>query len=152
MDCNIQIIRTGSDNKDFRKLIVQLDSELLETYQDAQAEFDRHNIIELIKTVIIAYVKNIPVGCGCFKIYDDDTVEIKRMFVTVDYRGQGISRIILMELETWALELGYNTAILETGNKQTTAIGLYQKSGYLQTENYGPYKKIPISICYKKAL
>ncbi len=152
MDCNIQIIRTGSDNKDFRKLIVQLDSELLETYQDAQAEFDRHNIIELIKTVIIAYVKNIPVGCGCFKIYDDDTVEIKRMFVTVDYRGQGISRIILVELETWALELGYNKAILETGNKQTAAIGLYQKSGYLQTDNYGPYKKIPISICYKKAL
>ncbi len=152
MSYKISIARTSSENKDFHNLIVQLDKELLDQYNDAQSEVDVHNIVGLLNTVIIAYYDNIPVGCGCFKIYNDNSVEIKRIFVKPEYRGRGISKSILVELENWAMELGFGKAILETGYLQTAAIGLYSNTGYVRTENYGPYKKIPISVCFEKIL
>lgn len=68
------------------------------------------------------------------------------------FRGRGIAKAILTELEKWALELEYRKTILETGYKQVAAIDLYRHTGYVQMENYGLYAEIPISICFKKIL
>ena len=93
-----------------------------------------------------------PAGCGCFKKYGPDTVEIKRIYVKPEYRGAGIAQQILAELERWAVEAGFSAAILETGNKQPEAIGLYQKNGYRRIANYGPYAGLADSICFGKKL
>jgi GNAT superfamily N-acetyltransferase len=91
--------------------------------------------------VIIVYENGLAVGCGRFKVYDNDSVEIKRMFVKSDFRGKGISKLILNELEKWATELGFTRAILETGIKQPEAIGLYNKAGFIRIENIDIIKK-----------
>lgn len=148
----MHITRTNNENKDFRALIRELDLELLGNYGALQAEYDKYNKIDLIDTVVVAYDHNVPIGCGCFKKYDETTVEIKRMFVKKDQRGKGISRKVLQELEKWAKEKEYRYAVLETGIKQTEAIGLYQKSGYFRTENYGQYTGNENSLCMKKEL
>lgn len=152
MDNDITLKRTDSDNKDFAQLIRQLDKDLYNRYESVQAAYDAYNKIESIDTVIIAYHNNQPVGCGCFKTYSRDAVEMKRMFVGENFRGKGISKKILKALEVWASELGFSRAILETGTKQQEAIGLYQKSGYKQIENYGQYKDMIFSICYEKEI
>ena len=72
------------------------------------------------------------------------------MFVHPDFRGKGISKLILNELENWAIELGNYQFILETSIKLITAMELYQKSGYLPTENYGQYIGVASSYCMKK--
>ena len=74
------------------------------------------------------------------------------MFVSSDFRGKGVSKLILKELESWAIEKGYYKAILETGIHQKIAIGLYSKYGYGQTKNYGQYSNIQTSICMIKNL
>ena len=148
----IDIVRTGSTDQDFKKLILLLDNELIDQYGDNQNYYDRFNKVEECKTVVIAKSYHNPIGCGCFKTLTDDTVEIKRMFVNKNYRRQGISKKILTELETWAIELGYDFALLETGYKQKEAIGLYEKYGYRKTDNYGPYIGIETSICMKKKI
>ena len=148
----ILINRTTSENKDFRELITLLDGDLNYRYGTEQAVYDQYNIIEAIDTVVVAYLNNIPAGCGCFKIYDSDTIEIKRMFVKSEIRGKGISKLILKELENWGIEKGFSNAILETGIKQMEAIGLYVHSGYHKIENFGPYAGMPDSICMKKLL
>ncbi len=144
--------RTQSVDRDFHDLVAQLDHDLNNRYRDAQSQYDNYNRIDSIDTVVVAYDKNRPVGCGCFKRYDDETVEIKRVFVVPDYRGRKISRLILGELEKWARELGYARAILETGLKQTEAIGLYERSGYVKIENYGQYKGFSNSVCFEKRM
>ena len=148
----IRLQRTTSDNEDFRLLIAELDKELLSRYEERQAIYDRYNIIENNRNVVIAYKDEMPVGCGCFKKFDDHSVEIKRMFVKPEYRGQKIAASILQELENWAIELNISGTVLETGIKQPEAIHLYRKSGYIVVENYGPYKGLPESICMQKNL
>ncbi len=148
----IKIIRTDSSNRDFTQLTSQLDLDLLERNQDEQKRYDQHNIIEQNNTVLVIYDQEKPIACGCFKHFDNQSVEIKRMFVSQTYRGKGISKIVLKELENWALELGYSKTVLETGKKQLEAIGLYKKSVYKKIENYGQYANLPNSVCFEKNL
>lgn len=100
----------------------------------------------------MAYDQDQAAGCGAFKYYDTDTVEIKRMYVPVSMRGRRIAVRVLDELEAWARELGYSKTILETGFKQVEAIRLYEKCGYERIPNYGQYIESESSICFTKNL
>jgi len=148
----MQIIRTDSGNKDFQDLVVLLDAYLAEKDGDDHTFFAQYNGIDKIKHVIVAYSDNKAVGCGAFKERKEETVEIKRMYVLPEFRGQGIARKILAELEKWAFESGNSYCILETGKKQTGAIELYQKTGYNIIENFDPYIGIDLSVCFGKTL
>ena len=74
------------------------------------------------------------------------------MFVPREFRGKGIAKLILSELENWAKELGYQKTILETGKDMEDVVGLYQKSDYQIIPNYDPYKGVETSICFQKIL
>ena len=148
----IRIKRCQNSDKDFNLLISHLDNELNDRHDNQRTVYDKFNKVDSIQTVIVAYDNGKPVGCGCFKQFDDITVEIKRMFIEFEFRKKGISKLILSELEKWAIELGYLKAILETGKKLPEAIGLYEKSGYFRIDNYGQYKDLPNSICFEKKL
>ena len=149
---NIRLIRTTSNNPDFRTLVAELDAHLRERNGDIMDIYDQHNIIEQNNTVVIAYADDLPAGCGCFKSYDAETIEVKRMFVRPETRGMGISKLTLAELENWARELGFKYTVLETGGKQVEALSLYPRMGYEPIPKYGPYVNLPDSICFKKTL
>jgi GNAT superfamily N-acetyltransferase len=149
---SIQIIRTTSENPDFNRLIAALDDDLYQRNGEAQLKYRPYNKVDMIKHVVVVYVDGKPVGCGAFKKFDDESVEIKRMFVYPEMRGKRLAAKILQELEQWAAEEGYSKAVLETGHKQTEAIRLYTIAGYELTENYGQYIGMDESICYRKEL
>lgn len=148
----IEISRTNSNNKDFKFLTSLLDDELRGRYGEIQNYYDNYNIIEANDNVVVVYLDKTPAACGCFKEFEPETAEIKRMFVQRDYRGKGISKIVLNELEKWAQKSGYKKAVLETGTKQIEAVGLYQKSGYKIIDNYGQYTGVETSVCMLKEL
>jgi putative acetyltransferase len=148
----ISLIRTDSNNKHFRNLISLLDNELNIRNGTGQKDYNKYNIIYFLDTVVVAFDNDQPVGCGCFKVYNESTVEIKRMFVKQEMRGKGISKLILEELERWVCKKNFSAAILETGINQTEAINLYKGFGYKIIENYGQYAGMPNSICMKKVL
>jgi len=143
--------RTNQD-KDFLELTSRLDMDLHKRYGTQEEDYSEHNKIDLLNTVLIAYIKEEAIACACFRKINHTTVEIKRMFVKNSHRGKGYSRLLLLELENWAKELGYTKAILETGKGQPEAISLYKKSQYFIIENYGVYKNLDNSICMSKLL
>tara|TARA_R110001583_G_C5544133_1_gene399700 strand:- start:296 stop:748 length:453 start_codon:yes stop_codon:yes gene_type:complete len=148
----IKLIRTNSENPDFINLIKDLDAYLRITDGDEHDFYNQYNNIDVIKHVIVAYIDKEPVGCGAFKEFDKDSVEIKRMFTSANARGKNVASKILQELEVWAKELKYNACILETGIKQHEAIALYKKNHYILFPNYGPYNNIVNSLCFNKML
>jgi ribosomal protein S18 acetylase RimI-like enzyme len=74
------------------------------------------------------------------------------MYVAPSCRGEGVSRVVLTELEARAGALGFGRLILETGVRQPEAMKLYETSGYEPIEPYGFYRTSPLSRCYAKAL
>ncbi len=145
------IRRTDSAHADFQHLIRLLDAELVELYGRMQNNYTALNVVDQI-CAALCYRGQTPIGCAAIKETDAQTMEVKRVFVLPEYRGQGVSKRLMREIEQWAGELGSAALILETGKKQIAAIALYQKLGYTIIENYGAYMGNANSVCMKKAL
>src|SRR4051812_45875024 len=93
------IKRTSTNDPDFNYLVSLLDHELWVELNEDQATYDQYNKVQNLSTAIIIYDDKKPIACGCFKKHNDNTVEIKRMFVDKAYRKKGISKMALHELE-----------------------------------------------------
>lgn len=150
MKQTIKVVKTTSENPDFISLIKTFDTFLWERYPELKKEYWGNNLIEFNANVFLIYLDEKPVASGCFKKYNSDTVELKRMFVSPEARGLGLAQLIIKELETEAKNQGFVTMILETLYKQVEAISLYQKTGFSIVDNYEPYVGLSNSICMSK--
>lgn len=148
----MKLTRTDSSDSDFQQLVVELDRELAIRDGAEHSFYAQFNKTDAIRHVVVAYQDNKPVGCGAIKEYAENVMEVKRMFLTRDLRGNGIASLVLSELEKWAKELGTLKCILETGRKQPEAVRLYEKNGYRQIPNYGQYTGVENSVCFEKKL
>lgn len=148
----IIIKRTNSDNKAFQELVKALDLDLKIRDGEKHLILAELNKTDKLKYVIVAYNQETVVGCGALKKYSENIMEIKRMFVQSNKRGQGIASTILTELEIWCQELNFIKCILETGRNQPEAIRLYVKNNYKIIPNFGKYQNVDNSICFEKTL
>ena len=146
----MKIIRTDAKNPDFTRLISELDAYLKVTDGEDHEFYNQFNGLDNIKNVVIAYKDKQAIGCGAFKKFDDETAEIKRMYVKINHRGYGTAQAILNSLELWALEKDFKKCILETGDRQIEAIKFDFKSGYIRIANYGQYAQMDNSNCFEK--
>src|SRR5258708_1580842 len=87
------------------------------------------------------------VACGGIARFDDARAELKRMYVVPARRGIGLGRRLLVELEAHAARLGYSGIVLETGDRQAEAVGLYESFGYERIPCYPPYDSRSLSLC-----
>ena len=149
---SLKILKTDSKNNDFIKLIKLLDDDLNERYGELQMQYNEHNKVDYINDVVIIYKDKVPVACGAFKELNNNTIELKRIFVIKENRRQGLSKLIISELEELGRSRGYKDAVLETGIKQHEAINLYKNTGYDGIQNYEPYIGNSNSVCMKKTL
>lgn len=148
----LTFLHCTTEDDDLAELIRKLDEDLRFREGTLQDVYNAYNKLDGILTAVVAREDGAPVGCGCLKQYDGETVEVKRIFVDPAYRNRGIAGKILRGLEAWAQERGSDRAVLETGLRQPEAIHLYEKSGYRRISNYGPYKSMPNSVCFEKML
>ena len=149
---SLNILKTTPTNSDFKSLIALLDKDLAITDGEEHDFYHQFNGTEQIKHVLLGYIGDTPVSCGAFKVLHRKEVEIKRMYTNPLYRGKGYAVKLLSALEKWAAAEGFTSCILETGTRQKAAIALYHKCGYQIIPNYGPYKGVENSLCFKKAL
>ncbi|NND51546.1 MAG: GNAT family N-acetyltransferase [Flavobacteriaceae bacterium] len=152
MNMSQNCIRSNAKHPDFISLVKQLDKELAERDGKDHAFYTQFNSIENIDHTVLIYNGDKAVGCGAMKPFNDNSMEIKRMFTTPEARGQGIATRILSELENWAKTLQYQKCVLETGKRQPEAIVLYKRNGYKSIPNYGQYAKVENSLCFEKKL
>ena len=148
----VELLRTDSNNSDFVSLVAALDADLALRDGDDHAFYAQYNSIENLNHCVIAYDNGKAVGCGAIKSFENNKVEVKRMYTLPECRGKGIATKILVSLEQWAAELGYDSTVLETGKRQPEAINLYLKNGYVITDNYGQYIGVENSVCFEKHL
>lgn len=148
----MNIKRTNSGDHEFIELVKLLNDDLAIRDGEDYSFYSQFNKLDKIRHVVLVIENGKPSGCGTIKEFDGNTMEIKRMYVSVESRNKGIATTILIELENWARELSYAKCILETGKKQPEAISLYKKNGYKMIPNYGQYAGVDYSVCFEKYL
>ena len=147
-----KLIRTNSQNKDFIDLVKLLDEDLARRDGEDHSFYAQYNKLDNINHALVLYKNNLPLSIGAIKEFDTESMEVKRMYTLSEFRGQGLAKRVLFELENWANELGYKRCVLETGKRQPEAINLYKKNGYKSISNYGQYIGIQNSLCFEKQL
>lgn len=148
----LTITRCDGSDPTFAALTQALDRDLRTRYGKQMDFYGAYNHSSDVKHALYAVYNGVPAGCGCFKPFSNEAVEIKRIFVHSDLRGKGIARELMRALEIWARELGYRAAVLETGVLQPEAIRLYEAAGYERIPNYPPYEGVAESVCFQKTL
>jgi putative acetyltransferase len=153
---NITVEIESVHTPDACMLIEQLSHELAVIYPDERAgtagfrptDMDMPNACFLV-----ARLDGVAVGCGAIRPFEKAGIaEVQRMFVQPAHRGKGLSRHILVKLEEAAQGFGYHALILETGDRQTEAMGLYEKTGFVRCDCWGEYAYSVWSLCYRKDL
>lgn len=107
----------------------------------------------VIEATLIVLDGDTPIGTGAIRRATESGEtewEVKRVYVADEYRGQGISRALMLDLEARAVAQGAATMVLQTGGLQIAAHGLYESMGYVRAEIYPPYGFFPGERCYRK--
>lgn len=147
-------VRTDGKNEDFiencRLLDIDLDRRV--GRQIKREKYQKFNQLDEIREAILVYDNGKPVGGGAIRRYDDENVELKRVFVHNEYQGQGIGSRLVSLLIEWAAQLGYRRMILETGELLAESCAVYRKLGFAVIPNYGPYADMPESLCMAKTI
>jgi GNAT superfamily N-acetyltransferase len=87
-------------------------------------------------TWVVVRLDGEPLGCGGLKRLDDETCEVKRVYLDARLRGRGLSRALMERLHDEARALGYRRARLDTGSAQPEAKSLYESLGYHEIDDY----------------
>lgn len=136
-----------------RELIGQLDRLMTSLYP---AESNHLLSVDALRqpnvTFHIASVAGAVAGCGAVVNQGEEYAEIKRMFVSPEFRGLKLGRRILEVLENYARASGLALARLETGVYQPEALLLYERAGYQPCGPFGDYSEGPLSIFMEKKL
>lgn len=149
-----EFVRTDGKNEDFIENCRLLDRDLDRRVgrQIKREKYQKFNQLDEIREAVVVYEDQKPAGGGAIRKYDDDTVELKRVFVHNEYQGRGIGSRLVSLLMEWAAELGYQRMILETGELLAESCAVYKKLGFEVIPNYGPYADMPESLCMARDL
>jgi GNAT superfamily N-acetyltransferase len=148
-------IRLGDPNHQaVVRLLYALDEEIRARYDEPIEDFvlrlDPEEVAPGHGAFVVAWAHEKAVGCGAVRLIDNETAELKHMYIVPDYRRQGIAGAILRTLEDHARALGATRVVLETVIDPPAAVALYRAAGYEQIPKFGPYVVSEISFCMGK--
>lgn len=126
---------------------------------------DGDHAVAMIILSILDGEKRVDVGCaalmdrtGMLEEFAEPVVEVKRVFVRPEYRGNGYSKLLMHEVERQARRYSQRDdriglrVVLEAGTEQPNALGLYEGLGYIPIDAYGTWKDDPQSRCFELVL
>jgi GNAT superfamily N-acetyltransferase len=156
----VEVKQVSFNSRAVGTLLEAMDAEMGALYADVR-EMRDPEISRLVNLALVVHPEEM-ISVGAFDGEElvghaavrpfEDSLEVKRVYVRADHRGQGISKQLMFELEAIARERGVTSLILQTGNRQAEAITLYERIGYVPIDRFGAYEPIPFFLCFGKTL
>ena len=143
-------IFTDETDERFLALVEELDRGYFERIGDELSKYDAYNEFKDPHVVILALDNDLPVACASYRIFDEGSVEFKRVYVKKDYRKRGLAYSLIGKLEKLVVEDGFKYSYIVTGKHNFPAIGLYEKLDYRLCEKFGQFADDDSVICMKK--
>ncbi|SMQ59417.1 GNAT family N-acetyltransferase [Agreia sp. VKM Ac-1783] len=127
------------------------DAELSEAIHRALA-VDESTVVDTVLLVD----DGVPVAHAGLRMLQTDSGaewEVKRVIVDGTRRGRGLGRALMNEIIDIARQGGARRLILQAGDRQPEAVGLYSSLGFTPIPVYAPYAEhMPQSLCFELIL
>lgn len=133
-------------------LVAELDREYEARFGAVALQYRPYNTLEGLKQACVILVNGEAVACGGLRQLEEQTAELKRVYVKPAFRRRGLARQLVEVLELQALFQGNTSMVLETGRAMPEAVALYSGLGYREIPGFGPFRDDPITVCMKKEL
>ena len=91
MDDNMETVLTNEKDERFIELTKELDNEYFEKYGDVVLKYQEYNDLKDPHIVLLALLYGKPIACASYRLFDKDSIEIKRVYVKRRYRKKGIA-------------------------------------------------------------
>jgi len=86
--------------------------------------------------LLLAEFDGLAGGCVALRPLQNQVCEMKRLFVSPEFRGTGAGRALALAVMDKARSLGYSSIRLDTLPSMTKAIELYKEFGFTPIEPY----------------
>jgi len=108
---------------------------------EASGEFNdmnevQSNYFEAGGTFLVVLNGDQVVGSGALRRLDDETAELKRMWLLEKYHGQGIGYQLISQIIDFAHQNGYARIRLQTSPIQVRALSFYRQVGFYEISCY----------------
>lgn len=126
---NIQVIRASETWQQAGAYYVRIQGMARQHGITLRREFDDHDTPDT--KYIVLTDNDFPVATCRFYPLDDNSAMIGRVVVLPEYRGTGLGKQAINEMEKWLYELDYKKAVIES---RDVAVEFYKKLGYVITD------------------
>lgn len=141
-----------ADSSDFAMLAKKLDEYYFELVGDVHLRYAEFNRPENFARLAVVYEEEKAIACGCWKVVDGQTAEIKRIYVLPEYRRKGAASCIVRAMEEDVAASGRSRVVLETARTTPDSAALYQSLGYRVVDYYGSPAGAENCLCFEKEL
>ena len=138
------------DTPEVARLLAAYEAEFLSLHTSEESGWTGEAVHKHIAAMLLVRRDGQPVGCGGIRMRDSATAELKRMYVVPNERGRSIATEFIARLERMAMEHSASRMVLDTTERMTSAIRLYERLGYVPTESFGT--PAPALLYFEKRL
>ena len=86
--------------------------------------------------LLLAVENGSPAGCVALRDLGNGICEMKRLYVSLNYRACGVGRLLVAAILDRAARLGYQRMVLDTLPEMSSAIALYRVFGLESIDSY----------------
>lgn len=122
----MEIIRATKTAEQAGAYYVRIQAMARKHHIPLSVEFDEHDTPDTKYIVIVD--DYLPIATCRLYAIDHTKIMLGRIVVLSEYRGQGIGTLVVKEAEQWAMELGFQTSVLESRDNK---IHFYETMGYV---------------------
>ena len=112
---------TGGDDPKFRAMVRKLDQEYVDRFGETALQYRPYNTLEKIEAACLLIVDGTPAACGAIQPLDEDTAELKRVYVLPEFRRRGLARQVVEQLELQVTVVGTREEIASLSSAQVSA-------------------------------
>lgn len=144
---DIKIVPAYHQREELRTLFEEYTRLLIERDASFKKYLDLQNYAEEIDhldgkyglpygRVYLLYCDRKPAGCIGLRKIDDQSCEMKRLYIRPEFRGKRLGEILVERIIGDAREIGYSHMLLDTLPFLQSALRLYKKFGFYEIESY----------------
>lgn len=127
----IHIIHTDGTNSDFLEICKKLDIFQNENVPGRSAAgLNSVYNTENLKDIFLLYDGPTVIGSAGLFRHDDETCEVVRVFIDSPYRGKGLAKNLIEQVQNLAKSLGYKQIHLRTFGSNRAIISSYEEIGF----------------------